>query len=84
VFGWYRRHELEGGIPGRRAGRIKDVPEGCSVFCATANAVQVVVAQSELGRGVLGAIDGSMPKGVEGAEAAENRRGFLRMIGYKR
>jgi adenosine/AMP kinase len=46
--------------------------------------VQVVVAESELGRGVLGVIDGSMPKGVEGAEDAEKRRGFLRMIGYKR
>ena len=53
-------------------------------LCATANAVQVVVMESELGRGVLGVIDGSMPKGVEGAEAAEKRRGFLRMIGYRR
>ena len=63
---------------------IRNVPEVCSIFCATANAAQVVVAESELGRGVLGVIDGSMPKGVEGAEDAEKRRGFLRMIGYKR
>ena len=53
----------------------------CSIFCAAANAVQLVVAESEQGRGVLGVIDGSMPKGIEGAE---KRRGFLRMIGYKR
>jgi hypothetical protein len=72
------------GYPINVLGRIKDVPEVCSIFCATANAAQVVVAESELGRGVLGVIDGSMPKGVEGAEDAEKRRGFLRMIGYKR
>jgi uncharacterized protein len=65
-------------------GRIKDVPEVCSIFCATANPVQAVVAQSEQGRGVIGVIDGVPPKGVETAEDAEKRRGFLRMIGYKR
>ena len=65
-------------------GRIKDVPEVCSIFCATANPVEVVLAETELGRGVLGVIDGVPPKGVETAEDAENRRAFLRMIGYKR
>lgn len=65
-------------------GRIKDVPEVCSIFCATANPVEVVVAETELGRGVLGVIDGVPPKGVETAEDAEKRRAFLRMIGYKR
>jgi adenosine/AMP kinase len=65
-------------------GRIKDVPEVCSIFCATANPVQAVMVQSEQGRGVLGVIDGFPPKGVETAEDAEKRRGFLRMIGYKR
>jgi len=65
-------------------GRIKDVPEVCSIFCATANPVQALVAQSEQGRGVVGVIDGFPPKGVETAEDAEKRRGFLRMIGYKR
>jgi hypothetical protein len=72
------------GYPINVLGRIKDVPEVCSIFCATANAVQVVVAESELGRGVLGVIDGAVPKGVESADDAEKRRGFLRMIGYKR
>jgi hypothetical protein len=72
------------GYPINVLGRIKDVPEVCSIYCATANPVQVVVAESEQGRGVLGVIDGFPPKGLESAEDAEKRRGFLRMIGYKR
>jgi adenosine/AMP kinase len=72
------------GYPINVLGRIKDVPEVCSIFCATANPVQVVVAESEQGRGVIGVIDGVPPKGVETAQDAEKRRGFLRMIGYKR
>jgi adenosine/AMP kinase len=65
-------------------GRIKDVPEVCSIYCATANPVEVIVAESEHGRGVLGVIDGVPPKGIETAEDAGKRRAFLRMIGYKR
>ena len=72
------------GYPINVLGRIKDVPEVCSIFCATANPVHVVVAESGRGRGVMGVIDGEMPKGVEGPQDAEKRRGFLRMIGYKR
>jgi hypothetical protein len=72
------------GYPINVLGRIKDVPEVCSIFCATANPAQAVVAESEQGRGVLGVIDGFPPKGVETAEDAEKRRAFLRMIGYKR
>jgi hypothetical protein len=72
------------GYPINVLGRIKDVPEVCSIFCATANPAQVVVAESEQGRGVLGVIDGFPPKGVESAEDANKRRAFLRMIGYKR
>jgi len=72
------------GYPINVLGRIKDVPEVCSIFCATANPVQAVVAESEQGRGVLGVIDGFPPKGVEAGEDAEKRRAFLRMIGYKR
>jgi adenosine/AMP kinase len=64
--------------------RIQDVPEVCSIFCATANPVQAVVAESEQGCGVVGVIDGFRPKGVEGPEDTEKRRAFLRMIGYKR
>jgi len=72
------------GYPINVLGRIKDVPEVCSIYCATANPVQVVVAEAGQGRGVLGVIDGSPPKGVETAEDVETRRGFLRAIGYKR
>jgi len=75
---------MTGGFPINVLGRIKDVPEVCGIFCATANSVQAVIAESEQGRGVLGVIDGSRPLGVEGPEDAEKRRGFLRMIGYKR
>jgi adenosine/AMP kinase len=75
---------MRDGYPINVLGRIKDVPEVCNIFCATANPVQVVVAESDQGRGVLGVIDGSVPAGVEGPEDAEKRRGFLRMIGYKR
>jgi len=72
------------GYPINVLGRIKDVPEVCSIFCATANPVQVVVAVNEQGRGVLGVIDGARPAGVEGPEDAQKRHGFLRLIGYKR
>jgi len=64
--------------------RIKDCPEVCRIFCATANALQAVVAESEQGRGIVGVIDGSSPKGVEQDADREWRVGFLRKIGYKR
>ena len=63
--------------------RIKQVPEVCSIFCATANELELVVAESPLGRGINGVIDGQMPVGVEKDEDVEKRRGFLRKIGYK-
>jgi adenosine/AMP kinase len=63
--------------------RIKDCWEVCSVFCATANPAQVVVAETEQGRGVLGVIDGFLPKGREGEADIKERREFLRKIGYK-
>ena len=63
---------------------IQNVPEVCCIFCATANPTQVVVAKSDQGRGIMGVIDGSSPKGVEGPEEANARRAFLRKIGYKR
>ena len=55
-----------------------------SIFCASANAVEVIVAVTEQGRGVLGVIDGSSPKGIEADSDAEWRHGLLRKIGYKR
>lgn len=63
---------------------IRNVPEVCSIFCATANPAQIIVAQSEQGRGVLGVIDGSSPKGVEGQADMVWRHDLLRKIGYKR
>lgn len=72
------------GYPINVLGRIKDVPEVCSILCATANPVQAVVAESEQGRGVIGVIDGESPLGVEGSEDAAKRHHFLRAIGYKR
>ena len=65
-------------------GCLKEVPELCSIFCATANPVEVVVATTDQGRGVLGVIDGSSPKGVETDADARARHDFLRKIGYKR
>jgi adenosine/AMP kinase len=72
------------GYPINVLGRIKEVPEVCSIFCASANPVEVVVAQSEQGRGVLGVIDGSSPKGLETEQDVQARQAFLRKIGYKR
>lgn len=63
--------------------RIRDCYEVCTIFCATANPVEVIVAQSERGRGILGVIDGNSPKGVEGPEDARARHEFVRKIGYK-
>ncbi|MDD1747041.1 MAG: adenosine-specific kinase [Methanomassiliicoccales archaeon] len=64
--------------------RIREVPEVCTVFCATANDVAVVVAESSKGRGIIGVIDGQPPLGVETDSDAKERKEFLRKIGYKR
>ncbi len=67
---------------------LKRVPEVCSIYCATANPTKVVVAEEKLGnekgRGILGVIDGCMPKGIENKEDIAWRKTFLRKIGYKR
>ena len=62
---------------------VKAVQEVCSIFCATANPVEVVVARTEQGGGIMGVIDGSAPKGVESEKDVGERRGMLRMFGYK-
>ena len=62
---------------------IKACPEVCSIFCATANPVQVIVAETEQGRGIMGVIDGYRPKGVETEKDVQDRKQFLRKIGYK-
>lgn len=75
---------LQNAYPINILAAIRNVPEVCSIFCATANPVEVLVAQSEQGRGVLGVIDGSSPKGVESEPDVAWRHDLLRKIGYKR
>lgn len=75
---------LRGVYPISLLNAVKLCPEVCRVFCATANPVQVVIGQSEQGRAVLGVVDGWSPRGVEDEAARQQRRGFLRQIGYKR
>ncbi len=72
------------GYPINLLSRIKDVPEVVGLFCATANPVEVIIAESAQGRGVLGVIDGEKPKGVEDQDGKDWRHGLLRKIGYKR
>jgi uncharacterized protein len=62
---------------------IKNVAEVCHIFCATANPAEVLVAETEMGRGILGVVDGSSPKGIEEEDDIAWRKGFLRKIGYK-
>jgi uncharacterized protein len=64
-------------------GAIKNVPEVCRIFCATANPLEVIVAETELGRGILGVIDGYASKGIETQEDITDRKDLLRAIGYK-
>ena len=73
----------EGFFPINILNTIKNVPEVCRIFCATANPTDVIVAETEQGRGILGVIDGFSPQGVEAEEDVVWRKGFLRMIGYK-
>jgi hypothetical protein len=73
----------EGFFPINVLNIVKMTPEVCRIFCATGNPVQVIVAESEQGRGILGVIDGERSKGIETEEDVEKRKGFLRMIGYK-
>jgi len=75
---------LRNGFPINVLGRIQAVPEVVNIYCATANPVQVIVAQTEQGRGILGVVDGSSPKGVETEEQAKARVGLLQKFGYKR
>jgi len=62
---------------------VKSVPEVAHIFCATANPVEVLVAETEQGRGILGVVDGFSPQGIEDEEGVAWRKNFLRMIGYK-
>ncbi len=74
---------MEGGFPVNILNTIKGVPEVCRIFCATANAVEVIVAETEQGRGILGVVDGVKTKGIETEADIKTRKEFLRKIGYK-
>ena len=74
---------LEDGYPVNVLNTLKQVPEVCGIFCATANRVEVVVATTELGRGIVGVVDGHRPAGVESEADVSARRELLRRIGYK-
>lgn len=74
---------LRDGYPVNVLNQLQQVPEVCGVFCATANPVQLLVAETELGRGIVGVIDGSAPRGVETAADVDDRKALLRAIGYK-
>jgi len=73
----------DGFYPINTLNAIKIVPEVCRIFCATANPTQVIVAQTDQGRGILGVVDGVSPCGIENADGIAWRKGFLRKIGYK-
>jgi len=73
----------EGFYPINVLNAVKAAPEVCRIFCATANPVEVIIAETEQGRGILGVIDGVHTKGIETEADAEQRKDFLRMIGYK-
>lgn len=74
---------LRDGYPVNVLNALKQVPEVCTIFCATANPVEVLIAQTGLGRGIVGVIDGMAPAGVETASDEEARKRLLRDIGYK-
>jgi adenosine/AMP kinase len=74
---------MEGGFPVNILNAVKNVPEVCSIFCATANPAHVIVAEFSGGRGIVGVVDGLSPKGVENADDVRARKDFLRKIGYK-
>lgn len=74
---------LREGFPVNVLNQVKAVPEVCHVFCATANPVQVLVATTDQGRGVIGVVDGESPLGVESEDDVDARKALLRQIGYK-
>ncbi len=74
---------LDRGFPVNVLPAIKNVPEVCRVFCATSNPTEVIVAETELGRGILGVIDGLATRGIESTDDVSGRKKLLRSIGYK-
>jgi hypothetical protein len=74
---------MEGGFPVNILNAIKNVTEVCRIYCATANPTEVIIAETDLGRGILGVIDGEKSKGIETEADIAKRKDFLRKIGYK-
>ena len=74
---------IEEGFPVNILNAIKNVPEVCRIFCATANPTEVIVAETDQGRGILGVVDGFTTKGIETEKDIATRKDFLRKIGYK-
>jgi uncharacterized protein len=74
---------MTGAFPIHVMAAVRSVAEVCCIFCATANPVEVIVAETDLGRGVLGVIDGQVPLGVEADSDEAKRKGLLRRFGYK-
>lgn len=74
---------MKGAFPINVLNAIKGIQEVCGIFCATANPLEVVVAETDLGRGIMGVIDGSVPKGIENTGQVDERRHLLRRFGYK-
>jgi adenosine/AMP kinase len=74
---------MTGGFPVNILNTIKAVPEVCTIYCATANPVEVIVADTENGRGILGVVDGVRSKGIETESDADARKKMLRQFGYK-
>lgn len=74
---------MENGFPINILNTIKSIPEVCHVYCATANPVEVIIAETDQGRGILGVIDGLKSKGIESDADIKFRKDFLRKIGYK-
>jgi len=70
------------GFPVNVLNQLKQVPEVCTIFCATANPVEVVVGETQQGRGILGVVDGEMPVGVETEQDVAARSELLRTLGY--
>lgn len=74
---------MEEAFPINALNAVKAVPEVCNIFCATANEVEVMLAETKQGRGIMGVIDGLRSKGIEKEKDAKDRKDFLRKIGYK-
>jgi uncharacterized protein len=74
---------LKNAYPINLLNAVRMCQEVCAIYCATANPVEVIVAETEQGRGIMGVVDGFSPKGVEGKEDRENRKDMLRRFGYK-